>query len=148
MSHAANEELHPVGPDNPGYDPSEPNAKGLAIFIIAFVVLLVVIFAATTGYFNWAWDRQTQAVVLGKNSEDLADLRAREDLQLKTYGYINKDKGQLQLPIDRAMELIAQDAAAGKMKYPTVATVVKKIEDPAGAAPAAGPGAAPAVGKN
>jgi hypothetical protein len=143
LHHAASEELQPVGPDNPGFDPGEPNAKGLAIFIFVFVVLLVVIFAGTTGYFNWAWERQTQEAVLGKPSEDLADLRAREDLQLKTYGYINKEKGRIQLPIERAMELVAAEAAAGKPKYPTVATPVKKIEEvPVAAA------AAPAVGKN
>lgn len=39
---------------------------------------------------------------------DVADLHAREDLLLDHYTWIDKSKGTVRIPIDRAMELIAQ----------------------------------------
>jgi len=39
---------------------------------------------------------------------DLAALRAKEDRELTSYGWIDKEAGVVRIPIDRAMELIAQ----------------------------------------
>lgn len=57
--------------------------------------------------------------------KDLDQLRQAEDKVLNTYGWIDRDAGQVRIPIDRAMELIvqrglpfraagAQPAASGK----------------------------------
>lgn len=40
--------------------------------------------------------------------QDTADLHAREDLLLDNYSWIDRSKGTVRIPIDRAMELIAQ----------------------------------------
>ena len=40
--------------------------------------------------------------------EELAQLRAKEDAELNTYGWIDRSNQVLQIPIERAMELIAQ----------------------------------------
>jgi hypothetical protein len=40
---------------------------------------------------------------------DLADLHAREDLLLNNYSWINQEQGKVRIPIERAMELIAQN---------------------------------------
>ncbi len=141
--HSASEELHPVGPDNPGFDPGDPNTGGLAAFVVLFVGTLVLIIAATTVYYNYARENQEDAAVAEKPSEELSAIRAREDEQLKTYGYINREKGIVQLPIERAKQLVLEEAAAGKPKYPTVA--VLKKEEVAVPAPAAA--AAPAAEK-
>ena len=132
----SDEHLHPVGPDNPGYDPAEPNSRGLVVFLILTVFILIGVFVGVSAFWDVAFEHQEQEVLLGKPSEDLAALHAREDLQLKTYGYINKDKGIVQIPIDRALELVAREAAEGKSKFPTVATPVKKDQPVAAAAPA------------
>lgn len=39
---------------------------------------------------------------------DLKDFRAREDTELNTYGWIDRTAGVVRIPIERAMELIAQ----------------------------------------
>jgi hypothetical protein len=39
---------------------------------------------------------------------ELKELRAKEDLQLNTYGWINRTQGIVRIPIERAMELTAQ----------------------------------------
>jgi hypothetical protein len=41
-------------------------------------------------------------------NQDVADLHAREDLLLSNYTWVDQSKGTVRIPIDRAMELIAQ----------------------------------------
>jgi len=41
-------------------------------------------------------------------SQDVADLHAREDLLLDNYSWVDESKGKVRIPIERAMELIAQ----------------------------------------
>jgi hypothetical protein len=41
-------------------------------------------------------------------NHDLTDLHAREDLLLDNYSWIDRGKGTVRIPIERAMELIAQ----------------------------------------
>jgi hypothetical protein len=41
-------------------------------------------------------------------NQDLADLHGREDLLLEHYSWIDRGKGTVRIPIERAMELIAQ----------------------------------------
>ena len=41
-------------------------------------------------------------------NQDLLDLHAREDLLLGHYSWVDRSQGKVRIPIDRAMELIAQ----------------------------------------
>jgi hypothetical protein len=41
-------------------------------------------------------------------NQDTADLHAREDLLLDHYSWVDRSQGKIRIPIDRAMELIAQ----------------------------------------
>jgi len=41
-------------------------------------------------------------------NQDVADLHAREDILLDNYSWVDKSKGKVRIPIERAMELIAQ----------------------------------------
>jgi hypothetical protein len=57
--------------------------------------------------------------------QDLTDLHAREDLLLTHYSYIDSAQGKVRIPIDRAMQLVAehglpvapQTAASGPLLY-------------------------------
>jgi hypothetical protein len=40
--------------------------------------------------------------------KDLAKVRREEDETLRTYGWINRDAGVVRIPIDRAMDLVAE----------------------------------------
>jgi hypothetical protein len=40
--------------------------------------------------------------------QDVADLHAREDLLLNHYSWVDASQGKVRIPIERAMELIAQ----------------------------------------
>jgi hypothetical protein len=136
------EHLSPIDPQNPGFDPGEPNTKGLTIFIVLFLATLLLVIAATAVYFQFIHEGQQEQAVLARPSEELAALHAREDQQLKTYGYIDRKKGVVQIPLERAMELVAKEAAEGKVRYSTAPTPVKKEEPAAAAAPAPEAGAA------
>jgi len=47
-------------------------------------------------------------VQLDNGDQDVADLHAREDLLLNYYSWIDPSKGTVRIPIERAMELVAQ----------------------------------------
>lgn len=50
----------------------------------------------------------TPRVQTDDGNQDIADLHAREDLLLKYYSWANESQGKVRIPIERAMELIAQ----------------------------------------
>src|SRR5580700_9830606 len=52
-------------------------------------------------------------------NEDLVNLHAREDLLLDHYSWVDQSQGKVRIPIERAMELIAQ---RGLLVAPTVQT--------------------------
>jgi hypothetical protein len=50
----------------------------------------------------------TPRVQTDDGNQDVADLHAREDLLLDNYSWVDESKGKVRIPIERAMELIAQ----------------------------------------
>jgi hypothetical protein len=50
----------------------------------------------------------TPRVQTDDGNQDVADLHAREDLLLSNYTWVDQSKGTVRIPIERAMELIAQ----------------------------------------
>ncbi len=50
----------------------------------------------------------TPRLQLDDGNQDVADLHAREDLLLDNYTWVDRSQGKVRIPIERAMELIAQ----------------------------------------
>jgi hypothetical protein len=50
----------------------------------------------------------TPRVQLDDGNQDVADLHAREDILLDNYTWVDQGKGTVRIPIERAMEIIAQ----------------------------------------
>lgn len=50
----------------------------------------------------------TPRVQTDDGNQDVADLHAREDLLLDNYTWVDKSKGTVRIPIERAMEIVAQ----------------------------------------
>ncbi len=50
----------------------------------------------------------TPRVQVDDGDEDLAELHEREDLLLDHYSWVDQSKGEVRIPIERAMELLAQ----------------------------------------
>lgn len=133
------EELKPITAADAGFDAEEPNARAILLFTGATVVLFIAVVIGVTYYFNQVYERQEYEQVLAPPSEQLKELHAREDWELSNYHFVDKAKGQVRIPLNRAMDLLIQEAAEGRLKYPTADQAPKKPEP---VAQAAAPGAA------
>jgi hypothetical protein len=133
------EDLRPVIPADPsqGFDRAEPSSGAIATFMIGSLILLVLTILAIQQYFDHIWNQAVYEKVLAPPSEQLKEVRGRDDWNLTHYMFMDKASGQVRIPIDKAMELNLLDAAAGKTFYPAKA-YVPKPELPAVAAPATG----------
>lgn len=124
-----------------GYDRSEPLIGPIILNIVGIIVILVVVIAGVTFYFDSYRGRIIEETQLTPVSQDLLDLRAKEDQMLNSYGIADKAAGTVRLPVSRAMQLVMQEAKDGKSKFPTAAYAVRKPEDAAAAAAAPAEGA-------
>jgi hypothetical protein len=142
MSVEDGREVIPADPRE-GFDHQEPSTGAIFGFAIGSVILLVLTIVAIQQYFEHIWTQAVYEKILAPPSEQLKEVRGRDDWNLTHYMYMDKASGQVRIPVERAMELNLQDAAAGKTFYPAKATAPKK-EEPAVVAPAPGaPGATP-----
>ena len=111
-----------------GFDYSEPKARAIFAIGIGSVVMLVLTIWAVQMYFDKTLKEAIFEKVLAPPSEQLKELHNREDWNLTHYGYADQQKSHVRIPVDRAMELFSQEAAAGKLFYPAKPTVPKKEE--------------------
>jgi hypothetical protein len=101
------------------FDRREPSAIWLAGFAISSLVLLVAIIAGVSWYFDYVEQQQVYEKQLAPVASDLLELRAKEEKDLNTYGWVDKAAGAVRIPVNRAIELYLAEAASGKLKYPT-----------------------------
>ena len=97
------------------FETNDPKiGKTAKLGVIAFMGLVLVTIAVQASFQRLHPDRESAST-----AEDLRDLRVREEKQLTSYRYIDRAKGTVALPIDRAMELLVKEAAEGKLPYST-----------------------------
>lgn len=149
-THNPNDPVHASTPQD-GYEASDVNATGVAVFLAALMAFVVVFFVFCFGMgavINNAlvkrdgpsnkWNNleygsgkvpktmasdpalqqeqlqqmtqkfPTPRLETDDGNQDLADLHAREGLLLDHYSWIDRSQGKVRIPIQRAMELIAQ----------------------------------------
>jgi hypothetical protein len=119
------------------FDHSEPNAKFILLIGIGTLITLAVTVAGIQFYFDATMNNEIQEVVLAPESQSLRDLHNKEDLELTNYKYIDRQKGTVSLPINRAIELFIKEAAEDRFQYPTKPAPYKTPEQIAAAAAAA-----------
>jgi hypothetical protein len=140
MEHGDHREVFDDHSEHPhGFDTTEPKGGFIAIFGVATVVTLLATILGIQYYFDQAFEHQTYTEVLAADSEQLKNLHTTEDTQLYSYQYVDRAQGTVRLTIDRAMDLLAKEAAENRLPYPTKPYAVKTPEQLA-----AGPGAAAA----
>lgn len=132
-----------------GFEVTDANVGGIAVFLIALFISVVVFFFFCFGMgkvINNALDKAdgpinkwraanqiaprkaiqsnpqleqeqlasltrqfpTPRLQIDNGNSDLAELHEREDLLLDNYSWIDRSKGTVRIPIERAMEIIAQ----------------------------------------
>ncbi len=134
--HGEQREVFHEGDHPHEYEHRDANAKLLLLAGAAGVVLLLLSVAAVQLYYDWYKEGEIYQKVLAPPGEQLRDLRAREDAELGSFRYLDRQKGIVRIPIERAMELYAEEAAERKFRYPTNPMPVKTPEQLAAGAPA------------
>ena len=105
---------------NQNHTPSEHSESGYEkrdvslgrVFIASgvVVVLLVVIVVLLYEYFVFEKEKQVFESTLAPESLALRELRAREDEELNSYKVLDSTGGVYRIPIERALELVADEA--------------------------------------
>src|SRR5690242_14252802 len=96
----------------------EPPSVALKpVLITAVCLLALVAFSIVAARIFYDWSIHTPLTVHPKvfpaprlQTDDAADLTAfmtRQRSQLDTYGWVDRDQGIIQIPVDRAMALVA-----------------------------------------
>lgn len=88
------------------FDTSEPKTRLIALVGLLTLIGLVVVILGLQAYVDRVREHQVFVKQLEPVSEDLKALRAREDAELNSYRYIDREKGLVRIPIRRAMELL------------------------------------------
>ena len=124
-----------------GYDRHEARAGIVALVSGITVAVLVVFIVGIYWLYQVNFEAIEQQQFTGVASKELLAIREREDAHLYKYAVIDKAKGTVRIPIDRAIDVVAAEYAQGKVFYNT-ATYAVKPEPPGGAAaPAQAPAA-------
>lgn len=103
---------HPPVPGDPeeGYEKRDVNIKTLVLLGLAAIVVLIVAIVVIADYFTATKERMVFEMVDSPKSAELRELRARESEVLGSYDLVDEEAGRYRIPIDRAMELVADEA--------------------------------------
>ncbi len=115
-------------PPEPGYEERDANTKWLFAIITGLILGIIAAEFALRWFHarmektppttdRWAgshpgpnplWTQADVPRLQISPTQDLAAFRAQEDRELTTYGWINRTSGVVRIPIERAMDLLAQ----------------------------------------
>jgi hypothetical protein len=114
--------------------PPDANARGVMWFglglsaSLALIALLVYVFlrmltAAHPSAAGWSRNMNPRVAVPPPQlesdpSRDLAEIRTREEKVLNSYGWVDRSKGVIRIPIERAIELTAQRGLPARSPQP------------------------------
>lgn len=98
----------------PGYEVRDANPRALLTFGTVLIVALVIVHFGMMGVYKlFVTEKEPPEVVAGARSPgDVYDvlhaLRESEKATLTTYGWVDRKAGTVRIPIDRAMDLVAE----------------------------------------
>jgi hypothetical protein len=116
-------------PRNPHvhHEPGDVNARALTKFGLSMSFLILIFLVGLWGMFEYLKNREAElgmpmsqsAMVNAQKqppeprlqrhpAQDMRNLRRDEDVLLHQYAWLDPDKGVVRIPVDRAMDLIAQ----------------------------------------
>ncbi|HZS06870.1 MAG TPA: hypothetical protein VFD58_18685 [Blastocatellia bacterium] len=96
------------------FEEQPPRAGLIALISLACLVFILACGGGLHIYWHWYYEHSVTEANQVEPSQ-LRDVRSREEQELHSPPkYIDKEKGTVQIPIDRAMQLIVEEAAAGR----------------------------------
>jgi hypothetical protein len=111
-----------------GYERTEPNALKIGALTVIIVVGIVATCYAVYYWYVGQLEYTRRVEVELPLWQETKDVRAYETERLTQYKFLDKTKGTVQLPIERSMDLLVQEAAAGKTFYGGANAAVKPTE--------------------
>jgi hypothetical protein len=99
-----------------GYEKRDVNIKVLFLVAAVIVTAIVLSLIGLNEYFFAVKEEVVYENVLKPESETLRKLRAKEDEILGSYQLIDSVQGVYRIPIERAMELVVQEAGRQEKK--------------------------------
>jgi hypothetical protein len=100
------------GSGSSGYETRDVNVTKIALYSLLTIVFLVVIVVFVVDYFNVVTEEVTEEVVLSPQSVELRELHTREAEELGSYKLLDADSGRYRIPIEHALQLVAEEAYA------------------------------------
>ncbi len=92
------------------YEKRDANLKIISLVTIATAAFVIISVIVVDDIFVLTKEKIIYDTVLKPESISYRDLRAREDEVLNSYKVVDAAKGIYQIPIDRAMQLVADEA--------------------------------------
>jgi len=144
-----NHEKHDVPPANPGHETSDVNLRGIFAFAAALTVSMIAVNVGTYLLFG-AFERHAAGLdpprpplvderrppagprLQVSAAADAAELRERERQELNRLRWIDERERVVQIPIERAMEIVAERGppAWPEVKEPTGEAASDENEEP------------------
>lgn len=78
-----------------------------AVLLVVIILLLEVLYQRTT-------QAESYRKIISEQPQELRSVQAQQLEQLRSYRWINQQQGVAAIPIDRAMDLVVEEARAGK----------------------------------
>lgn len=104
-----------------GHETTDINARGVAWSAVALMIMIAVLFFALRGLYGVFTDRRPSNAIAPQNGapspeprlqvdevRDLGRLHEHEDSILNSYGWVDQKAGIVRIPIERAMDIVAQ----------------------------------------
>lgn len=93
-----------------GYEKRDVSAVKIILYGILGVIAVVIVIFFIWEVFSATRERLVQKMILEPQSAAIRELRARETEELNSYKLLDAEKGTYQIPIERAIELMADEA--------------------------------------
>lgn len=113
------------------YENQEPRNNLIAFLLIISCIFIV----ATLAFLSWMFTatvegEQNRKQQSNANYVDLQNLRKSEDSKLNEYQYVDKEKGTVRIPVERAIQLMVEESkgTAPKIEAAPVKPEAAKVE--------------------
>ena len=110
---------------NQGHELRDARARPIFLLGIGLIVLILFTLASMSWMFQYLTQREARLDVTGSPladtreppsgprlqvapALDLSVIRAEEDARLSSYGWVDREEGLVWIPIDRAMDILAE----------------------------------------
>ena len=91
----------------------DPSATPTAIVSVVFTILVVAIVIGLQALYGWAEHKTVADKVLNTPATAKNRVFAEQRQGMSDYGWADRDAGVVEIPIDRAMELVTDELNAG-----------------------------------